>query len=108
MRRAGPDARRGQRSRNEKGEGRQTMSSTTNGGQPAYYIPQPSHWPITGAAALLMMGMGAAFWFNGYGAGPWVVLLGFATLVFMMVGWFGKVIGESESRIYSKKVDISF
>ena len=83
-------------------------STTTTGGQPAYYIPQPSYWPIIGAVALLLMGMGAAFWFNGVGAGRWAVALGFATLVFMMVGWFGKVIGESESRIYSKKVDISF
>jgi hypothetical protein len=84
------------------------MSTTTSTGQPAYYIPQPSHWPITGAIALLLMGSGAAVWVNSYPAGPWMVAAGFAVLVFMMFGWFGTVIGESERRVFSKKVDLSF
>ena len=84
------------------------MNVTTNSGQPAYYIPQPSHWPITGAIALLLMGSGAAVWVNGYAPGPWMVATGFAVLVFMMFGWFGTVIGESERRVFSKKVDLSF
>jgi cytochrome c oxidase subunit 3 len=29
-------------------------------------------------------------------------------LVVMLFGWFGKVIGESEGRLYNKKVDLSF
>ncbi len=84
------------------------MSAAAPGATPAYYIPQPSHWPITGAVALLLMGSGAAFWFNQYAAGPWVVAVGFALLIFMMFGWFGTVIGESEGRLYSKRVDTSF
>ena len=84
------------------------MGSTTTGGQPAYYIPQPSHWPITGSVALLLMGMGAAFWFNGVAAGPWMVGTGFVILLVMLFGWFGTVIGESEARLYSKRVDMSF
>jgi cytochrome c oxidase subunit III len=36
------------------------------------------------------------------------VLAGFAVLVTMMFGWFGTVIGESENRLYNKKVDLSF
>ena len=84
------------------------MGSTTTGGQPAYYIPQPSHWPITGSVALLLLGMGAAFWFNGVAAGPWLAAAGFAVLLVMLFGWFGTVIGESESRLYSKRVDVSF
>ena len=41
------------------------MSAAQNGAKPYYFVPQPSHWPITGACALLLMGTGAAFWFNG-------------------------------------------
>ena len=42
------------------------MSVTTPGGQArTTYIPQPSYWPIVGSVALLLMGMGAAFWMNG-------------------------------------------
>jgi cytochrome c oxidase subunit 3 len=76
--------------------------------KPYYFIPQPSHWPIVGSCALLLMGLGAASWFNGYRAGPWMVLAGFMLLVTMMVGWFGSVASESEHRLYNQKVDISF
>ena len=84
------------------------MSVTTRGTTPAYYVPQPSYWPITGAIALLLMGMGAAFWMNGVAPGPYMTVAGFAVLVFMMFGWFGTVIRESEGHLYSEKVDISF
>ena len=42
------------------------MTAAADGAKPYYYVPQPSHWPITGSIALLLMGSGAAFWFNGY------------------------------------------
>ena len=84
------------------------MSTATTGAKPYYFVPQPSHWPILGSCALLLMGTGAAFWFNGYRPGPWVVLAGFCVLLVMLFGWFGKVIGESEGRLYNKKVDLSF
>ena len=48
------------------------MSASTHGGTPAYFVPQPSHWPIVGSVALLLMGMGAAFWMNSIGIGPWM------------------------------------
>ena len=73
-----------------------------------YFVPQPSHWPVVGAVALLLMGMGAAFWFNNFGPGPWMVLAGFIVLLVMMFGWFGAVIGESEGHRYNKTVDLSF
>ena len=84
------------------------MSAAATGAKPYYYVPQPSHWPITGSLALLLMGSGAAFWFNQYPAGPWMVGVGFSILVYMLFGWFGTVIGESEHRLYNQKVDLSF
>ncbi|MCC6194937.1 MAG: cytochrome c oxidase subunit 3 [Burkholderiales bacterium] len=84
------------------------MSAATGGVKPYYYVPQPSHWPITAAIALLLMGSGAAFWFNSYPIGHWMVAIGFAVLLYMFFGWFGTVIGESEQRLYNKKVDLSF
>jgi cytochrome c oxidase subunit 3 len=76
--------------------------------QPWYYLPQPTRWPIIGSSALFLMASGAVLWINGAGAGPWVVLAGALVLAYMMFGWFGQVIGESESGLYSKRVDISF
>jgi cytochrome c oxidase subunit 3 len=84
------------------------MSASTHAGTPAYYVPQPSHWPILGSIALLLMGMGAAFWMNRVGAGPWMVGTGFVVLLVMLFGWFGTVIRESEGHLYSKRVDVSF
>jgi cytochrome c oxidase subunit 3 len=52
--------------------------------------------------------MGAALWMNSVAAGPWLVAAGFVVLVVMLFGWFGTVIGESEARLYNKKVDASF
>jgi cytochrome c oxidase subunit 3 len=84
------------------------MSAASTGTKPYYYVPQPSHWPVVGSVALLLMGMGAAFWFNQVAAGPWMVAAGFVVLLVMMFGWFGTVIGESEARLYNRKVDASF
>jgi cytochrome c oxidase subunit III len=83
------------------------MSAPQNGTGPYYFVPQPSHWPITGSCALLLMAFGAAFWFNAYAAGPWLVLAGFCVLVAMMVGWFGTVVGESQQDLYNRRVDLS-
>ncbi len=84
------------------------MTAAHEGAKPYYFVPQPSHWPVVGSVALLLMGMGAAFWFNNFAAGPWMVAAGFCVLLVMLFGWFGKVIGESEGLQYNKKVDLSF
>ena len=83
-------------------------TAATAGAKPYYFVPQPSHWPILGSCALLLMGTGAAFWFNSYAPGPWMVLAGFCVLLVMLFGWFGTVIRESEHRLYNKRVDTSF
>ena len=78
------------------------------GVKPYYFVPQPSYWPVVGSFALLLLGMGAAFWFNDVAAGPWMVLAGFGVLLVMMFGWFGVVIRESEGLLYNTRVDHSF
>ena len=73
-----------------------------------YYLPEPAPYPVIGSVALLLMGGGAAMWFNDAALGPWVTLAGLAVLVLMMKLWFGKVIGESEGGLYTNRVDVSF
>jgi len=78
-------------------------------GQPRrYFVPQPSHWMIFGSAGLLCMAGGAASWFNGWGAGAYLLLAGFAVLLFMIFHWFGDVIAESEAGRYGNWEDVSF
>jgi cytochrome c oxidase subunit III len=74
-----------------------------------YYLPSPSHWPIVGSTGLFFMALGAVLLMNGSpGAGTGLLLVGSAILIYMMFGWFGVVIGESESGKYNKQVDISY
>ncbi len=73
-----------------------------------YFIPEPSSWPVKGSIALFCMAIGAATWFNGMLPGPWLVAFGFAMLVYVLYGWFGTVVGESEAGKYNNQVDVSF
>lgn len=73
-----------------------------------YYVPHGSHWPIVGSAGLLFLMVGVSTWLNGADAGFWVMLTGVAIIVFMLIGWFGEVIRESEGGRYNSQVDMSF
>lgn len=73
-----------------------------------YFVPEPSRYPIFGSIALLLMATGAVFWMNKVSSGPLILALGFATLVYMLFGWFGQVIRESEGGNYGSNVDVSF
>ncbi len=74
----------------------------------AYFIPEPSRWPIVGTLALFVSFSGAAMMLNGSGPGTIVFGLGMASLIYMFAGWFAEVIGESLKGLYNGQVDISF
>jgi cytochrome c oxidase subunit 3 len=73
-----------------------------------YFVPEPSRVMIWGSGALFALALGSAMWFNGSGSGPWIVLVGFALLIYMMFRWFGQVIAESEGGSYNRNVDTAF
>ena len=73
-----------------------------------YYVPHGSHWPIVGSLGLLMMMVGVSTWLNGADAGFWLMLVGVGTVIFMVTGWFGTVIGENQRGVYNAQVGISF
>src|SRR3970040_1892777 len=74
----------------------------------SYYLPNPSPWPIITSAGLFVLALGFVLFMNNLGAGPWLMLAGAATIVYMMFRWFGQVVGESESGTYNAQVDLSF
>ena len=74
----------------------------------SYYIPHGSYWPFTGSIGLFGIMIGASMWLNGSTSGPYVFAAGFGVLIFMLFGWFGEVIRESEGGIYNADVDKSF
>jgi cytochrome c oxidase subunit 3 len=73
-----------------------------------YFVPAPSHWPLVGSLALLLLASGAVLTMNSIANGGLVLMGGFAVLAVMLFGWFGRVIGESESGSYNPQVDRSF
>ncbi|MDH5183502.1 MAG: cytochrome c oxidase subunit 3 [Gammaproteobacteria bacterium] len=83
--------------------------SQTNGG---YYLPEPSKWPIIGSIGLFTALFGLATALPGAGGGEMgsltVTYIGLAIIAFMMFGWFGQVVGESQSGAYNAQVDRSF
>ena len=73
-----------------------------------YYVPHGSHWPAVGSLGLLFLMVGVSSWLNGAGAGFYIMLAGVAIIIFMVTGWFGAVIGESQGGLYNAQVDASF
>jgi len=79
--------------------------SESHGG---YYIPHGAYWPIVGSIGLTTMLVGLANYLNGADIGFTFMLVGLGIIIVMMFGWFGTVVGESESGMYNDQVDISF
>ena len=74
----------------------------------SYYLPNPSVWPIITSAGLFSLALGFILLMNDVTGGSWFMLLGTAIIIYMMIRWFGQVIGESEGGIYNAQVDRSF
>jgi cytochrome c oxidase subunit 3 len=84
------------------------MSAEAHSSAPYYFVPPPSQWPLVGAVSMAFAGFGAVGTVNAAPWGPWSLLVGFAILFYMLVGWFGQVAGESEGGKYNFRVDTSF
>lgn len=75
-----------------------------------YYLPEPSHWPLVGSIGLFVSTFGFASALNADGTVGNLTMLyiGLAIIAYMMFGWFGTVIRESESGKFNAQVDTSF
>jgi cytochrome c oxidase subunit III len=75
---------------------------------PYYFVPGPSKWPVLAGISLLVTMIGASGWVNGMGWAPYVNLAGLLGFLVVLYGWFGDAIKESESGLYSKRIDTSY
>ena len=79
-----------------------------------YYVPAQSKWPIIATIGMATTVYGLAVWFNDLSAarpdsyGPLIFAVGGLFLAYMLFGWFGAVIKESRSGLYSPQMDRSF
>ncbi|MGB0799648.1 MAG: cytochrome c oxidase subunit 3, partial [Planktomarina sp.] len=60
-----------------------------------YHILPPSINPFLGAAAALVMLTGAILWMHENG--PWMFLIGFAGVLYVMYVWWAEVVHEAET-----------
>jgi len=85
------------------------MAATTPAGTtPYYFIPSPSRFPAQASLGLFFVILGAGQWVNGAGWGAYSLLLGMALWLFTLYQWFSQAIHESESGLYSDRIDVSF
>jgi len=73
-----------------------------------YYVPEESHWPIVGSLGLIFFVIGLVGLFKQESYGILSAAIGASILTYMMFGWFGNVIDESQRGLYSKQMDTSF
>lgn len=80
----------------------------------SYYVPAQSKWPIIATIGLALTLFGAASIMNDSTAGretggSWLIFLaGSLVMAYMLFGWFGNVVQESRSGMYSHQMDRSF
>lgn len=73
-----------------------------------YYVPHQSYWPIIGSIGLFILVIGGINVLHENSFGWAIFLVGALITVFMMTGWFGAVILESQQGLYSPQMDRSF
>ena len=83
-------------------------AATPHGITPYYFVPSPSSHPAMAALGLFFVILGAGQWINGVGWGEYSLILGMVIWLYTLFIWFKQAIGESESGLYSERVDVSF
>ncbi len=73
-----------------------------------YYVPNGTKWPFIGSVGLTTLIVGFINLLNGSENGKYVMIVGALILTYMLFGWFGQVIEESENSTYGAWEDKSF
>ena len=84
------------------------MSAATPGQTSYYFVPAPSRHPLMAAIGLFFVILGAGQWVNGHQWGAYSLVFGLAWWLFVLKQWFSEAIHESETGLYSERIDVSF
>jgi len=76
--------------------------------QQHYYVPHASRYSVLLSAGIFLLAFGFILKLNSISAGLFSMLAGVATIIFVLFGWFGAVIGENTSGKYQVWEDRSF
>jgi cytochrome c oxidase subunit III len=83
-------------------------AAITTGKTPYYFVPGPSRHPVMAAIGLFFVILGAGQWINGHDWGAYSLAFGLLWWALVLKQWFGDAISESESGLYSDRIDLSF
>ncbi len=61
-----------------------------------YHLVNPSPWPFVGSVSAFVMAVGAVLWFHQI-APVWILLIGFAGVLYTMYAWWSDVIREGQA-----------
>lgn len=73
-----------------------------------YYVPPPSHYPVTINLGLFILALGFVLRINAIAPGIVPILAGIALVLYGAFGWVGKIICEDEGGNYHPWEDRSF
>jgi len=69
-----------------------------------YHILAPSIQPLLGSIGAFVMLFGAVLFFHD--GGPWMLLIGFALVIYVMVAWWGETIAENKAGDHTPVVQL--
>jgi cytochrome c oxidase subunit 3 len=75
---------------------------------PHYYVPHSSRHPIMASAAIFFILLGSAQWMNNVSWGMPCFLFGLVCFLVVLFQWFRDATRESQSGLYSKRIDNSY
>lgn len=73
-----------------------------------YYVPQPSAYPFVLSGGMFLLALGFILKINAFALGPWFMLAAAGIILYVIVNWFSRVIGENQSGAYRDWEDKSF
>ena len=83
-------------------------STVQAGSREHYFVPEPSFYPTILSGGMFLLALGFIQAINSFPLGKWVMLAGFGVILYVLFGWFGRVISESQSGSYRDWEDLSF
>ena len=85
------------------------MTNTpTHAAKGHYFVPAASHYSTFLSVGIFLLALGFVFRLNGVPAGIWSMLIGAGLILYVVIGWFGEVIGENRKGIYTAWEDRSY
>lgn len=83
-------------------------TSPASQSQTHYFVPAASNYSVYLSVGIFMLALGFIFKLNGAAPGVYVMVVGAAYILYVLLGWFKEVIGENRRGVYTRWEDRSY